>query len=160
MGSLVEIERDASGAWFDEQVTTGARAQRSESQVVLIERSASTGHMAPLHTHDEGETYRVLDGEVTFFIGTDVVRAAAGHVVVAPDGIARTFRAESDARWLVVTRVRSLQRFLDFGLAISPPLPAASSSWPSPSERDAVAAIAAANGIELLGPPGALPDRR
>ena len=32
--------------------------------------------------------------------------------------------------------------------------------WPSPSELGAVAAIARENGIELLGPPGALPRER
>ena len=65
--------------------------------------------------------------------------------------------ASSEARWLVLTHVRSLERFIDFGRAVSAPLPAAY-GWPSPEERAVVAAIAAANGIELLGAPGALPS--
>jgi hypothetical protein len=63
------------------------------------------------------------------------------------------------ARWLVVTHVCSLQSFTDFGRAVSRPLGDPSAGWPSDEERAAVAALGAANGIELLGPPGALPGR-
>jgi uncharacterized RmlC-like cupin family protein len=124
----------------------------------MVERSAPLGAMAPLHRRDEDETYRVLDGEVTFYVGADVICARQGDIVVAPAGVPHTFRAESEgSRWLVLTRVSSLDRFLDFGRAVSPPLAAPELGWPSPSEIATVAALAAPNGIELLGPPGALP---
>jgi hypothetical protein len=127
----------------------------------MVERSAPAGSMAPLHRRDEAEAYRVVEGEVTFFVDGDVILAREDDVVVAPAGAERTFRVESaGARWIVVTRVGSLERFLDFGRAVSPPLASPAAEWPSPSELAAVAAIGAANGIELLGPPGALPDGR
>jgi hypothetical protein len=117
--------------------------------------------MAPLLRRDENETYRVIEGEVVFFVGSDVVWARPGDVVVAPAGVERTFRVDSScgARWLVVTHVRSLERFTDFGRAVSAPLADPSAGWPSESERAAVAAIGDANGIEIVGPPGALPGR-
>lgn len=103
------------------------------------------------------ESYRVLEGEVTFFVDGEVVPAVPGDVVVAPAGVSRTFRIESeDARWLVLTRVRSLQRFRDFGRAVSRPIAEPEAGWPSPDEEATVAAIGGENGIELLGPPGAL----
>lgn len=127
------------------------------AETALVERSARRGQMAPLHTRDEDETYRVLEGEVMFFIGEDTVSAGAGDIVVAPAAVARTFTVLSGkARWLVLTRLQSVERFVDFGRAVSQPVP--SYEWPSADEHAALAAMGAANGIELLGPPGSLPD--
>src|SRR3954468_21939585 len=129
------------------------------TEVAMVQRSAREDHMPPLLRRDEPETYRVLEGEVVFFVGNDMVWAGSGDVVVAPAGVARTFRvASAEARWLVLTRVASLERFHDFGRAVSRPVPRPAEGWPSAEERSAVEAMAAANGIELLGPPGALPS--
>ena len=123
-----------------------------------IERSARNGHMPPLLRRCEPETYRVVEGEVVFYVGEKTVSAGPGDVVVAPPDVPRTFRVGSaGARWVVLTQVRSLERFTDFGRAVSAPLAVPADGWPSLEERDAVAAMGAANGIELLGPPGALP---
>lgn len=153
---------DAPAAWFaDVAGAVATAAIDSDRRPTMFERSARAGEMAPLHRRNEAETYRVTGGEVTFWVGGEVVRAAEGDVVVAPAGAARTWRAESDgARWVVVTRVTAPDRFVDFGRAMSPPLAARCREWPSPSELATVASIAAPNGIELLGPPGVLPDGR
>jgi mannose-6-phosphate isomerase-like protein (cupin superfamily) len=155
---LSDIARGTSEAWFAEQLAALACAAPAEMQVAMVERTATAGAMPPLHRRDIAETYRVLDGEVTYFIGEEEVPARAGDVVVVPAGTARSFRAGRQARWLVLTHVASLERFLDFGRAISAPVSCPSAGWPSPAEESSIAAIAAANGIELLGPPGALPD--
>src|SRR3954449_9893526 len=147
-------EQQIAGDWFTEELQSAA----STGHAAMLERSAPEGHMPPLVRRDEQETYRVLAGEVVFFVGNDMVWAGPGDVVVAPAGVARTFRASSEgARWLVLTHVRSLDRFTDFGRAVSTPLADPYAGWPSVDERAAVESIAAANGIELLGPPGALP---
>jgi quercetin dioxygenase-like cupin family protein len=157
MDTLAAIQQEAAATWFAELAGALARGE-TKVQPVMVERSAPLGAMAPLHRRDEDETYRVLEGELTFYVGDDVISAAQGDIVVAPAGLAHTFRAESaDARWLVLTRVSSLDRFLDFGRAVSSPAAQPDEGWPSPSETASVAALAAANGIELLGPPGALP---
>jgi quercetin dioxygenase-like cupin family protein len=142
----------AATAWFLDRLQALALGG---GPAALVERRAPAGSMPPLHTRDEDETYRVVDGSVTFFVGDDVVRAAAGDVAVAPAGAVRTFRAGPDgARWQVLTRVRSLARYEDFGRAVSAPV---EGGWPSADEAASVASVARANGIELLGPPGALP---
>lgn len=158
MTSLAPPSPDVAGAWFAESLARAAAAPPSdELQVALVERSARTGSMAPLHRRDEPETYCVLEGHVTFYVGAETVAAGPGDVVVAPSGVARTFRVDSPrARWSVLTRVRSLARFADFTRAVHA-TPPPSGRWPSAHEHAAVASIAAANGIELLGPPGALP---
>lgn len=127
------------------------------AETVLVERNGRRAQMPPLHARDEDETYRVLDGEVLFFVGTETVAAGAGDIVVAPAGVPRTFTVlTSEARWLVLTRVASLERFVDFGRAVSQAV--ATDEWPSEDEHASLTAMAAANGIELIGPPGSLPD--
>jgi hypothetical protein len=121
----------------------------------LVERRAARrGLMAPLYAHAEDETFRVLAGELTFYVGGRAVRARAGDVVVAPREVPRTYRVDSDgARWLVLTRLRSVSRFEDFGRALAEPV----DGWSNAEEEQSLAALAAANGIRVLGPPGALP---
>jgi mannose-6-phosphate isomerase-like protein (cupin superfamily) len=157
MDSLAHADQQIATDWFLEEL--GAATISSQGQVAMIERSAPEGFMPPLVRRGEPETYRVTEGEVVFFVGGDMVWAGPGDVVVAPRDVPRTFRAGTGgARWLVLTRVASLERFIDFGRAVSIPLATPSAGWPSADERCAVAAMGAANGIELLGPPGALPE--
>jgi mannose-6-phosphate isomerase-like protein (cupin superfamily) len=159
MRYTAEAALQPAATWFTDRLA--AVASDAHAQPAMVERSARLGAMAPLLRRDVDETYRVLEGEVVFFIDEDVVWARADDVVVAPAGAERTFRVDSPggARWLVVTHVRSLERFTDFGRAVSRPHADPAAGWPAEEERSAVAAIGAANGIELLGPPGALPGR-
>jgi quercetin dioxygenase-like cupin family protein len=154
MARLTESQsaRDPVADWFLERIEALAIADRVPGcEIAMIERTAPQGSMPPLHRRDADEIYRVVDGEVQFFIDADAVVARRGDVVVAPRGSARSFRVASEtARWLVLTRVSSLDRFVDFGRAVAAPASAA-------PELPGIAAMAAANGIEVLGPPGALP---
>ena len=71
------------------------------------------GTMPPLHARDRDERYEVLEGEVVFSIGRERIVAAAGDVVTAPGGVARTFRVASPtARWVLVTELASLARYV------------------------------------------------
>jgi hypothetical protein len=161
MSSLAHNLQLDAAAWFADEAAAVAAFEAPDAQPTMIERSARGAEMPPLLRRDQDEAYRVVEGEVTFYVDADAVEAGPGDVVVAPAGAARSFRVESDAaRWTVLTRVASLERFVDFGRAVSPPLDSPQAGWPSLAEEAAVAAIAAPNGIELLGPPGALPGDR
>ncbi|MEA2497280.1 MAG: hypothetical protein QOJ29_5191 [Thermoleophilaceae bacterium] len=162
MKLLTQIEQETTSQWFvDELATAALDVSQRPTQTALIERSAPDGVMPPLYIRDEAETYRVLEGEVLFFIDDEVVPAGPGDVVVAAAGAARTFRVESeDARWLILTRLTSLELFLDFNRAVVEPIAVPVAGWPSEDEKAALSSIAAVNGIELLGPPGVLPGGR
>ena len=138
--SLLELLAEGSGP-------AGAR-------MVAVERVATTpGVMPPLHRRSEDESYYVVEGELTFYVGGEVARACAGDVVAAPGSVPRTFRVESErARWLVLTRVSSPSRFEDFGRALACP-----ADWHGPEDEARIAVLGAPNGIEVLGPPGSLP---
>ena len=162
MKLLAQIEQETTSQWFiDELASAALDVTERPAQTALVERFAPEGAMPPLHSRDEAETYRVLEGEVVFFIDNDEVPAGPGDVVVVAAGADRTFRVISeDARWLVLTRVTSLELFLDFFRAVTAPDAVPVSGWPSAEEETALSAIGAANGIELLGPPGVLPGGR
>jgi mannose-6-phosphate isomerase-like protein (cupin superfamily) len=132
-----------------------AAAAAVRARLVLVEREAPRrGVMPPLHAHAGDAQYEVLTGELTFYVRGAVVRATPGDVVGVPAGDPHTLRVETDgARWTVTTRVASPARFEDLGLALSRPV----DEWPSEEELAALEAIAGANGIRILGPPGRLP---
>ena len=96
----------------------------------------------------------MIEGELTIWVGGDVVVAPAGSFVFGPRDIPHTFLVTStEARFLMVTEPAP---FADFVRAMSEPaqgltLPPASVRPPDP-ER--MTAVAAEYGIEILGPPG------
>ena len=119
--------------------------------------------MPPLHLHRaDDEAWFVLEGEMSFFVaGDDPIRVQAGAVAFGPRGIPHTYRVESDraARWLAVCTPGEFERFV-----VAASRPAERPELPPPHEPPteeeiaAVAALAAKHGIEVLGPPGTLPE--
>ena len=61
---------------------------------------------------DADETYYVLEGEYTFFVGDESIRASVGRTIFAPRRIPHTYRAESAARHLWVISPAGLKRSL------------------------------------------------
>ena len=87
MELLTQIEQETTSQWFiDELAQAVLDVTDRPLQTALVERTASEGAMPPLYRRDEAETYRVLEGEVLFFIGDEVVPAGPGDVVVAAEG--------------------------------------------------------------------------
>jgi hypothetical protein len=111
--------------------------------------------MTPLHVHPEDELVYVVEGALTLFVNEEPVRLDAGDAFVAPRAIPHTLGVESRAvRYLSATVARSAMRYEDFlrGVAV----PGEASSWKESGDASRLAAIAAPNGIEVLGGPGAL----
>jgi uncharacterized cupin superfamily protein len=122
----------------------------------VVESTLRHGEMPPLHTHGEDEAFYVLEGSMTVHIGDRSVRLEAGDAMVARRELAHTHQAESGrVRYLSMTFARSLGRYEDFLRAVAVPRTHAR-DW-SRDDEAAVAGIAGANGIAVLGPPGALP---
>ncbi|WP_354702168.1 hypothetical protein DSM112329_02522 [Paraconexibacter sp. AEG42_29] len=122
----------------------------------LIEVTAPSGDMPPLHVHaDEAEAFYVLEGSLEVWVGTGVHRTlAAGEAVRAPAGIPHTYRVgPAGARFLVPASAR----FEAFVRAVGEPAPERVLPTPAPPDLERLGALAAAAGITLLGPPGALP---
>ncbi len=147
--------------WFvDSHGTVLVSADETDGRISVVEVSAVKGQMPPLHVHrTDDEVFHVIEGELTLYVGDEVVRVGAGETAFAPRDVPHTYRVESDgARWLGIGAPGGLDRFF---LAIGRP---AGGEGPPPEpiapDLDAAAELERETGfrIELLGPPGALPS--
>jgi quercetin dioxygenase-like cupin family protein len=145
--------------WFiDGLVHVHVSGEETDGRYALLETRVPQGDMPPLHVHHgEDEVFHVLDGEVTLFLPGELATLAAGETFRAPRGIPHTYRVESpEARVLVFC---SPARFDGFVRAVSQP--ANAEELPPrgrPFDPAQFAITAAEYGIELLGPPGTLPE--
>ena len=81
------------------------------ADLVMVEWTAEVGDhwIAPLHVHhSDDEAWYVLDGELGFRLGAEVVIAAAGSAVVAPRGTPHTYwnAGKVEARYVLVMSTR------------------------------------------------------
>ncbi len=136
-------------------VTIKASSEATAGAVAVIEHLGPRGSGSPLHVHSrEDEWFYVTEGELTFWVGGQVINAPAGSFVYGPRDIPHTFTVSSEqARFLLVTEPAGFEEFVR-ALAEPaerleiPPAPGA------PPDMTAVAKLAAEHGIEILGPPG------
>src|ERR1700694_913747 len=147
---------DGEALWFlGFLATIKASAETTGGRVAVIEHLAPRGAGSPLHVHRrEDEWFYVTDGELTFWVGGQVIQAPAGSFVYGPRDIPHTFEVTSNqARFLLVTDPAGFERFMRAAgePAQSLTLPPPPSEPPDPAR---LAAGAAEYGIEILGPPG------
>jgi len=145
--------------WFIQNlITVKLTGEDTEGRFSLVEAIGARGDMPPLHVHHEDdETFIVLEGELSFHVGDAVHHGCAGSVLLAPRGVPHVYRVESEqARWLVLS---SPAAFAEFVLEASEPAAAATLPTVPPSIGPAeLTEIAGRYGVEILGPPGALPQ--
>ena len=140
---------------FGVLATIKASSETTDGRVAVIEHLAPEGAGSPLHIHRrEDEWFYVLEGALTLWVGGETIEAPAGSFVYGPRDIAHTFVVTSPvARFLLVTEPAGFERFMRTvgepagSLTVPPPAP-------PPSDPAALAAVAAAHGIEIIGPPG------
>jgi quercetin dioxygenase-like cupin family protein len=143
-------------ATFDLVDALGAERGRN---LAVVERTGRQGEMTPLHVHPEEEFVRVLEGTLTLFVEDERIRLEAGDAFAAPRATPHALVVESrGARYLSATLARSATRYEDFLRAVA--VPSDASSWEESGDASRLAAIAAPNGIEVLGGPGATVTRR
>jgi mannose-6-phosphate isomerase-like protein (cupin superfamily) len=146
----------AETLWF---VSSRVQILVAESTYSLVEEQAQHANMPPLHVHhDHDEVFYLLGGKVSIHLPGSRIDLAAGQATFAPRGVPHTYRVESadGAHWLVSTNSGGFAAFVDVvsvpaeGDGYAPP-----EALPAPAD---LAAAAARFGIEVLGPPGALPN--
>jgi quercetin dioxygenase-like cupin family protein len=118
------------------------RGTHTNDRFALTEMLAPPGDMAPLHVHRrDDETFYVLDGELTLYVGDDVITADRGVCVHAPRNVPHTYEVTStaSARWLIISSPAGFEALIE-------------RMGTMPAER-----LFVDHGIEVLGPPGTLP---
>jgi quercetin dioxygenase-like cupin family protein len=143
--------------WFmDFLATIKATAEETGGRVAVIHHAGPKDSGSPLHVHHrENEWFWVLDGELTIWVGGQVIQAPAGSFVFGPQHTPHTFTVSSPggARFLLVTEPAGFEGFMRSCAqpARSLTLPPPPSAPPDPGQ---LTAIAAEYGIDILGPPG------
>ncbi len=145
---------EGEARWGVDGSLTAVKATGAQTggRLAVIEDLAPRGDGTPLHAHrEDDESFYVLEGELTFWLGDATpVRAAAGAFVHVPGGVAHAFRVDSEtARYLIVTT----PRHGEFYRAISGPAPERVLPPPAPVNMERVEAACAAYGVEIVGPP-------
>ena len=100
---------EAELRWFGETSTSFlATGDRTGGAFALVDETSHRGESVPLHRHDDWESFYVLEGELTLFIGDEPGGAApAGSFAHIPAGPVHGFRVESEtARYLILTTPR------------------------------------------------------
>ena len=115
------------------------------------------GSGPPLHIHHNAdETFYVIDGQLTIYIGDERVEAGPGDFVFGPQGVPHAYVAQSEqAEFLVTFAPASMDRFFEElgGVPVVPGEPAPAASYPDP---EGFARGAARWGVEIVGPPPTL----
>jgi len=103
--SISSFRQDEGEAlWFlGVLATIKASRETTDGRLAVIEHLAPRGAGSPLHVHhNEDEWFYVTEGELTFWVGGQLIDAPAGSFVYGPRGIPHTFTVTSpEARFLL-----------------------------------------------------------
>lgn len=91
--------------------------EQTGGSMALIDMSLPKGVDPPMHIHShEDETFHLLEGAITFFVGENVISATSGDAVFAPRQVPHRFVIESESsRFLtLITPGHFIEYFLEF----------------------------------------------
>jgi mannose-6-phosphate isomerase-like protein (cupin superfamily) len=154
-------EPDEGEAWWWVGVLATIKVTKEQTggQYTLVEILAPEGYPGVLHVHhQEDEGFYILEGELTFYVGDQTMKAYPGSFLFGPKDVPHAFIVDSGpARLLLVLSPAGFEDLIrEMGepareLTIPPPPEAP----PDEAEMQRMMAIAAKYGGEILGlPPG------
>ena len=131
---------------------TGAQTDGRLFQLVV---EYPRGAAPPVHIHrDADETFYVLDGEVTVFVGDERVDCTVGDFVLGPRGITHTFLVRSTtAKMLVTFSPAGVEKF--FEETAPPMIDGQRAPEPTLDEAELVG-LMAKHQVEFIAPPPTL----
>jgi quercetin dioxygenase-like cupin family protein len=142
---------------FNGAITTiRASAKANADGIAVIEHKMPFGYAPPLHVHKtQDEVFHILRGRIRFEVGGESFIGRAGDILTAPKGVPHRFIVESadGAHGFTITRGQDFESFVTE--SSYPLLMEVHGALPAPSAKDIerVTKAAAANNIDLLGPP-------
>lgn len=154
--SLAEREGEPARWWLGGHLAVKARAADTDGRFCQIEFTDPCGNAPPVHIHHwEDETFYVLEGLVTVFIGDARIDASQGEFVFMPRDVPHTYLVRSErARALVTYAPGGIEQFfIEMGLLVTDP-----DRPPAPvvPDHDVFAREMRRYGVELVGPPPTL----
>jgi quercetin dioxygenase-like cupin family protein len=145
--------------WMGGLATIKATKEQTGGQYTLVEILVPEFPMEEslLHVHHfEDEGFYILEGEMTFYVGDQTIKARPGSFLFGPKDVPHAFSVDSGpARLLFVLSPAGMEGLIrEMGesarsLSIPPP----PEEPPDEAEMGRLVAIAAKYGGEMLGPP-------
>ncbi len=143
--------------WFGLLATIKATGEQTSGRYTLVEILAPDGYEGVLHVHHfEDEGFYILEGEMTFYVGEQTIKAAPGSFLFGPKDVPHAFTVDSGpARLLFVLSPAGFEGLIrEMGEpARSLSIPPQPEEPPDEAEMARLAAIGARYGGEILGPP-------
>jgi quercetin dioxygenase-like cupin family protein len=152
---LEEGEGDARWWLGVSLATIKATGKETGGLYTLVEVLEPEGEEAPLHVHhNEDEGFWVLEGELTFEVGDQTIKASPGSFLFGPRDVPHRYTVDTGPAKLLF--VLSPAGFEEFIYATSEPaeelvLPPPPEGPPDPAEMEQLGALARQYGCELLG---------
>jgi mannose-6-phosphate isomerase-like protein (cupin superfamily) len=139
-------------------------AEQTEGRLLQLLAIDGRGAAPPMHIHhDTDETFYVIDGALTVFVGDDRIEAGPGDFLLGPKGVPHTYLVTSERVEFLATFAPAGTEgpsghgvdgfFQEIAVAV-----VAGQEPPQPTEPDPedFARRAARYGIEIVGPPPTL----
>ena len=142
--------------WFGQLATIKATSEQTGGRYTLVEILAPEGG-GVLHVHHfEDEGFYILEGELTFYVGDQTIKAQPGSFLFGPKDVPHAFTVDSGpAKLLFLLSPSGMEGAIrEMGEpARSLSIPPQPEAPPDDAEMERLASIAARYGAEILGPP-------
>jgi mannose-6-phosphate isomerase-like protein (cupin superfamily) len=126
----------------------------TDGKYALMEALVGPGGGPPPHVHSrEEEAFYILEGEITFQVGDQIIVATPGMFANVPVGTTHSFRndGKKTAKMLITIAPAGLeQMFLEFGVPVAP----GTTSAPPPTQEEMLKLLEVAPryGVEIKLP--------
>ena len=135
--------------------TIKATGKETGGRYTLVEVLEPDGVEAPLHVHHrEDEAFWILEGELTFQVGEETIKASPGSFLFGPRNVPHRYTVDSGpARLLFLLSPPGFEKLI---YATSEPaqeltLPPPPEGPPSEAEMEQIGALVRQYGCEILG---------
>lgn len=151
-------ETAGKALWFGRSLATlRVPSSAGEDRISVFDMRMAYGESPPLHVHrNQDEVFHILEGTMKFSVGGHEIVGEAGQTLMAPKGIAHTYRviSKTGARALVITTGTDFESMVR---EMSLPAPSNGIAPLGGELTDAykaeLAAACVRNGIDIVGPP-------
>jgi mannose-6-phosphate isomerase-like protein (cupin superfamily) len=151
--AFVVSENEGTATFFvGARMVTKAAGAETDQRFDLLDQRVPAGYAPPRHRHEhEDEAWYLLEGEATFWCGSQVLEAETGGFVFLPRGVEHTFRVGSRGARLLTLTVPS--GFASFVAEAGVPVTSDSIPDSGPIDEQRLTEVAARHGIVIAGPP-------
>jgi quercetin dioxygenase-like cupin family protein len=147
-------DQGVADLWWPYGPSVGRYTIKTGGELMQMLIRDSRGAATPVHTHHESdETFYVIEGELTVFVGDERIEAKAGDFVLGPRGVPHAWVVTSEHAELFVTAGANLDGFFR---EVAVPVNGGEPPQPTMPDNADFAERMARYGVELVGPPPSL----